>query len=73
LTRNLGVPAAALANLLQKEMYIGTGKVPPPTPASFRNAGLQPSQLSHEYRLGDQPEDNGRYPIVRMWGPVIIR
>jgi oxalate decarboxylase len=55
LARNLGVPAATLARLPKKEMYIGTGRVPPATPASFRNPRLQPSQLSHKYRLGEQP------------------
>jgi oxalate decarboxylase len=55
LARSLGVPVAALANLPKKEVYIGTGKVPPQTIGSLRNNDLQPAQFSHKYRLGEQP------------------
>ena len=55
LARNLGVPTSALAGLPKKEVYIGTGKVPPASPAPFRNSEIQPAQFSHKYRLGDQP------------------
>jgi oxalate decarboxylase len=55
LARSLGVPVAALANLPKKEVYIGTGKVPPQTIGSLRNDDLQPAQFSHKYRLGEQP------------------
>jgi oxalate decarboxylase len=55
LARSLGVPVAALANLPKKEVYIGTGKVPPATIERLRNDDLQPAQFSHKYRLGEQP------------------
>jgi oxalate decarboxylase len=55
LARNLGVPTAALANLPTKEVYIGTGRVPPPGAEILRAADLQPAQASHKFRLGDQP------------------
>jgi oxalate decarboxylase len=58
LARNLGMPVSALGNLPKKEVYIGTGKVPPQTLASpvagLRNSELKASQLTHKYRLGDQ-------------------
>ena len=54
LSRNLGVAATALANLPRREVYIGTGRVPPPGEA-LRDSGIQPAQMSHKYRLDDQP------------------
>ena len=54
LERNLGIPASALANFPKKEVYISTGRVPAAV-ASLRNGSVQPAQLSHKYRLDDQP------------------
>ncbi|HUI55060.1 MAG TPA: cupin domain-containing protein [Bryobacteraceae bacterium] len=54
LSRNLGVPASALANLPRKEVYIGTGRVPP-SGETLRDGQIQPAQMSHKYRLDDQP------------------
>jgi oxalate decarboxylase len=52
--RNLNLSLDEVAKLPKKEVYIGTGKVPPATPPPFRNGSLQPSQFSHKYRLLDQ-------------------
>jgi|SRR5579863_3188411 len=54
LARNLGVPVSALASLPKKEVYIGVGKVPPATPAQFREDEIQTTPLTHKYRLGEQ-------------------
>jgi oxalate decarboxylase len=65
--RNLGLTPAQLAQFPKKEVYIGTGKVPPATPPALRNGQLQPSQFSHKYRLLDQPPvklDGGLERIV---------
>jgi oxalate decarboxylase len=53
--RNLNLSPAQLAQFPKKEVYIGTGRVPPATPPPLRNADLQPAQFSHKYRLLDQP------------------
>jgi oxalate decarboxylase len=53
--RNLNLSLAQLAQFPRKEVYIGTGRVPPAAPPALRNADLQPSQFSHKYRLLDQP------------------
>lgn len=55
LSRNLGVPEAALAGFPKNEVYIGAGKVPPREFADLRNGDVQPAQMSHKYRLGEQP------------------
>jgi oxalate decarboxylase len=52
--RNLNLTAAEVARLPRKEVYIGTGRVPPAALSGFRNAALQPAQFSHKYRLLDQ-------------------
>lgn len=52
--RNLNLSAEQVARFPKREVYIGTGRVPPAAPAAFRNADLQPSQFSHKYRLLDQ-------------------
>jgi oxalate decarboxylase len=52
--RNLNLSAAEVARFPRKEVYIGTGRVPPAAPAPFRNGDLQPAQFSHKYRLLDQ-------------------
>jgi oxalate decarboxylase len=53
--RNLNLSPAQLAQFPKKEVYIGTGKIPPANPPALRNGALQPSQFSHKYRLLDQP------------------
>jgi oxalate decarboxylase len=55
LARNLGVPEAVLAGFPRKEVYIGTGKTPPREFQDLRNDDLQPAQMAHKYRLGEQP------------------
>jgi oxalate decarboxylase len=54
LSKSLGVPAADLEGFPKKEVYIGTGKIPPPL-SEFRNKNIQPSQFSHKYRLLQAP------------------
>ncbi|HLH20113.1 MAG TPA: cupin domain-containing protein [Bryobacteraceae bacterium] len=54
-SRNLGISEAEIARLPKKEVYIGTGKVPETAIEPLRDAGLQPSQSSHKYRLDMQP------------------
>lgn len=53
--RNLNLSVEDVARLPRKEVYIGTGRIPPATLPAFRNSGLQPSQFSHKYRLLDRP------------------
>ncbi|HEX5432465.1 MAG TPA: cupin domain-containing protein [Bryobacteraceae bacterium] len=55
LTRNLGLPASIFAQFPKKELYIGTGKVPPQAGEAFRNPDLEPTQFAHKYRLDQQP------------------
>jgi oxalate decarboxylase len=50
-SRNTQLPASAVAGLPKGEVYIVQGKVPK-LGAPFRNANLEPSQLTHKYRLG---------------------
>jgi len=53
--RNLNLSPEEVGRFPQKEVYIGTGRVPPAMPPEFRNGSLQPAQFSHKYRLLDQP------------------
>jgi len=48
--RTMQLPESVVAGLPQGEVYITQGKVPR-FPAPFRNANLEPSQLTHKYRL----------------------
>jgi len=50
-SRNMQLPASVVAGLPRGEVYIVQGKVPK-LGAPFRNANLEPSQLTHKYRLG---------------------
>ena len=59
--RNLNLSAAEVARLPRKEVYIGTGRVPPAALPAFRNGDLQPAQFSHKYRLLDQAADKVRW------------
>ena len=66
LARNLGLPQEALAQFPKKEVYIGTGRVPPALD-SLRSGELQTSQFAHKYRLDQQPPkvfEGGREFIV---------
>ena len=49
--RNLQLPESVVAGLPKREVYIVQGKVPK-LDEPFRNANLEPSQLTHKYRLG---------------------
>ncbi len=51
LARNLRLPEAAFAQMPQKELYIGPGRVPPAV-EEIRNSELQPSQSAHKFRIG---------------------
>ena len=55
LARNLGVPVPALSNLPRKELYIGTGRVPPPGAETLRYGAIQSAPMSHKFRLGELP------------------
>ena len=55
LSRNLGLPASAFSNFPKKEVYICPGKVPDRAIEPLREGQLQPSQVSHKYRLDSQP------------------
>src|SRR5260370_27137495 len=50
-SRNMQLPEKVVAGLPRGEVYIVQGKVPT-LGAPFRNANLEPSQLTHKYRLG---------------------
>jgi len=52
--RTLGIPESALDQFPKKEVYIGPGKVPDAALEPLRDAGLQPPQSSHKYRLDMQ-------------------
>jgi oxalate decarboxylase len=65
--RNLNLSLDEVARLPRKEVYIGTGRIPPAALPTFRNTDLQPSQFSHKYRLLDQAPvkfDGGMERIV---------
>jgi oxalate decarboxylase len=49
--RTLGIPESAVALFPKKELYIGPGKPPENAIEPLRDAGLQPAQSSHKYRL----------------------
>ncbi len=49
--RNMRLPESAVASMPQGEAYILQGKVPK-FPEPFRNPNLEPSQLTHKYKLG---------------------
>ena len=49
--RNMQLPESVVAGLPKGEVYIVQGKVPK-FGEPFRNANLEPSQLTHKYRLG---------------------
>jgi oxalate decarboxylase len=51
--RNMQLPESVVSSLPQGEAYIIQGKVPKIS-EPFRNKGLEPSQLTHIYRLGDR-------------------
>jgi oxalate decarboxylase len=50
-SRNMQLPEGVVARLPKGEVYIAQGKVPK-FPEPFLNQKLQPSQLTHQYRLG---------------------
>ncbi len=67
LARNLGLPLDAFSRFPKKEVYIGTGRVPPAPIEPLRHGELQPSQFAHKYRLDQQPPkvfEGGREFIV---------
>jgi oxalate decarboxylase len=49
--RTMQLPESTVASLPKGEVYIVQGKVPK-VGEPFRNASLEPSQLTHKYRLG---------------------
>ena len=49
--RTLGVPESVVARFPRKEVYIGPGKVPETVIEPFRDAAVQPPQMSHKFRL----------------------
>jgi len=53
LSRNLGLPAAALAGLPKTETYIMPGKVPPAVPEQLRNGDPNTNQFPHKFRMGE--------------------
>jgi len=53
-SRNLGLPAAALAQFPKKELYIGPGRVPPAV-EELRDKDVQWFQSSHKFRLDKVP------------------
>ncbi len=55
LAQNLSLPSAALAKLPKEEVYIVAGEVPPEALPAALNPALEPSQLSHKFRLGAAP------------------
>src|SRR5712671_2361334 len=57
--RNMRLPESAVASMPQGAAYILQGKVPK-FREPFRNPNLQPSQLTHKYRLGAHTPK--RYP-----------
>lgn len=54
IARNLNLSVEEVAKFPRKEVYIGTGRIPPAVLPTFRNGDLQPAQFSHKYRLLDQ-------------------
>jgi oxalate decarboxylase len=52
LAQNLSLPSDAIAKLPKKEVYIVQGEVPPAAPPPPWNPNLEPSQLTHKFRLG---------------------
>jgi oxalate decarboxylase len=50
-SRNMQLPESVVASLPRGEVYIVQGKAPK-FGEPFRNANLEPSQLTHKYRLG---------------------
>jgi oxalate decarboxylase len=55
LSRALNLPAAAFANIPKKEVYIGTGHVPPKDAPDNLNPAVPPSQSSHKFRMETMP------------------
>lgn len=55
LAQNLSLPPEALAKLPKQEVYIVQGEVPTETAPAALNSRLEPSQLSHKFRLGVAP------------------
>jgi oxalate decarboxylase len=54
-SRNLGLPLSAVNQFPKKEVYIGPGKVPSPVIEELRNPDIEPSQMSHKYRMDAHP------------------
>jgi oxalate decarboxylase len=50
--RNLGLPAATVAGLPKKELYILPGKVPATIPERYLAEDLETTQNPHKFRLG---------------------
>jgi len=55
LAQDLSLPPQAIAKLPKKEVYIVQGEVPPDAPPPALNPNLEPSQLTHKFRLGAAP------------------
>ena len=55
LGRQLNLPAEALANIPKKEVYIGTGRLPPKDAPDNLNPAVPPSQSSHKFRMETMP------------------
>jgi oxalate decarboxylase len=55
LSRHLNLPQAALANIPKKEVYIGTGQVPPKDIPEDLDPATPISQSSHKFRLETMP------------------
>lgn len=54
-SRILNLPVSEIAKFPKKELYIGPGKVPNKVIEDLRDAGLQPPQFAHKYRLDQAP------------------
>ena len=55
LSRHLNLPPAALTNIPKKELYIGTGHVPPKNIPQNLDSAIPISQSSHKFRLETMP------------------
>jgi oxalate decarboxylase len=55
LGRQLNLPATALTNIPKKEVYIGTGHLPPKDTPDDLNPAVPPSQSAHKFRLETMP------------------
>jgi oxalate decarboxylase len=57
LAKNFALPASTFANFPKKEVYIATGKVPPPLPAEPAPGSLDAPALTHRYAFLAQAPD----------------